>query len=93
VPRLDVELLNPEWVGLMGEANTGVTVLIAVPRNALHERLVRGAALLSLIDTRRAKTGLAGLGSNIEREIVGRELRDLELQIRTSDYLDTTAIR
>ncbi len=56
----------------------GVRIIIADHPELLRDRLVRGAALLSVIDTRREITGSAELGSSIERGIVERELRDLD---------------
>jgi hypothetical protein len=44
----------------------------------LRERLEHGVSLLTLIDRRRAETGLRYLGANIEGLIVERELRELE---------------
>ena len=42
------------------------------------ERLVYGKELLGVIDRRREESESPGLGASIEREIVDRELRELE---------------
>lgn len=44
-------------------------------------RLEYGVLILSLIDNRRAETGSPNLGSNIERQIILRELAELEEQV------------
>jgi hypothetical protein len=46
----------------------------------LKARLDRGFQLLTLIEERRRQTGDKTLGMAIEREIIGRELRDLEAE-------------
>jgi len=48
---------------------------------SLHERLKRGAAILSVIDERRRETGEPGLGQNIERMVVDRELNELSVSL------------
>ncbi len=48
----------------------------------LKHRLQRGARLITLLDLRRELAGDGNLGSNIERMIIDRELRDLADQIR-----------
>ena len=50
------------------------------PRN-LAERLAQGAEMLSRIDQRRAETGCAYLGANIECIIIERELAELEQEM------------
>jgi hypothetical protein len=45
------------------------------------ERLERAAAILELLDRRRASAGDPHIGSNIERLIVSRELAELEEEI------------
>jgi len=47
----------------------------------LAQRLATAVSLLKLLDRRRREAGDPYLGSNIERELVGRELRELEAQI------------
>jgi len=49
----------------------------AVASASLHERLTQSAAILSVIDRRRHDTGSPGLGQNVEKMIIDRELRDL----------------
>jgi hypothetical protein len=46
-----------------------------------RERLVREMEILSKIDSRREKESAPGLGEKIEREILNRELRELEKDI------------
>ena len=45
----------------------------------LRMRLARGNAVLQLIDLRRAQTGDPTLGTSIEKQIVDRELVELEI--------------
>ena len=44
----------------------------------IHDRLNASAALLALIDCRRRDLHSRFIGSNIERLVIERELRDLE---------------
>ena len=44
-------------------------------------RLASAVSLLALIQVRREETGDPNLGSNIERQLVDRELRELEAQL------------
>jgi hypothetical protein len=48
---------------------------------SIVRRLKNAAAILQTLDYRRATTHDPHLGSNIERLLVGRELRDLEQEI------------
>ena len=57
------------------------------PRNTA-ERLAYGAELLSRIDQRRAETGCAYLGANIECIIIERELAELEQQLYAATMND-----
>jgi len=50
----------------------------ATLEQVLKLRLARGYAILKLIDKRRAQLGNPGIGWAIEKQIVDRELRDLE---------------
>ena len=45
-----------------------------------RNRLERGLLILVLIDRRRSETGCLNLGSSIKRQIVERELRELNLE-------------
>lgn len=45
------------------------------------DRLNSGAAVLAVIDRRRAETGFESLGANIERLVVDLQLRELEAEI------------
>ena len=57
------------------------------PRNTA-ERLAYGVEMLSRIDQRRAETGCAYLGSNIECIIIERELAELEQQLYAATMTD-----
>jgi hypothetical protein len=57
------------------------------PRNT-SERLAYGAEMLSRIDQRRAETGCAYLGANIECIIIERELAELEQQMYAATMND-----
>ena len=46
-----------------------------------RERLVKGMEILQKLEGRRAEELAPGLGASIEREILNRELRELELDI------------
>ena len=46
-----------------------------------RERLVKGVEILQKLDGRREEELAPWLGQSIEREILNRELRDLELDI------------
>ena len=46
-----------------------------------RERLVKEVEILRKLDSRREKELTPGLGQSIEREILNRELRELELDI------------
>ena len=48
------------------------------------QRLRTAASVLELIERRRLETGDSNLGSSIERQLVGRELRELEAEILLS---------
>ncbi|MCC6861593.1 MAG: hypothetical protein IT158_23690 [Bryobacterales bacterium] len=45
----------------------------------MKERLEKVACFLSLVERVREERGLPGLGANIERIILDRELQDLDL--------------
>lgn len=45
------------------------------------QRLATAVSLLELLELRRQAAGDPNLGSNIEQQLVSRELRDLEAQI------------
>jgi hypothetical protein len=51
----------------------------------VHDRLASGAALLAQIDCRRRETRSRHLGSNIERMVIERELRELEEDLPRAD--------
>jgi hypothetical protein len=50
----------------------------------LKERLSSCVRILARIDENRERSHEPGLGRTIERQIIGRELRELELDIMTS---------
>ena len=47
----------------------------------LRERLVKEMEILEKLDSRRERESTPSLGESIEREILNRELRDLEADI------------
>ncbi len=52
---------------------------------SLRLRLAHSYALIELIDLRRAQTGDQGIGWGIEKQILDRELRDIEAVADTPD--------
>jgi len=60
-----------------GATREGKSIGCAGPWGDPGERLKLGVAILELIDRRRLDTGAHGLGQNVERMVVDRELADL----------------
>ena len=54
----------------------------------VHDRLATGAAILALIDCRRREPHSQLLGSNIERLVIERELRELEEDLQRNVEAD-----
>ncbi|HUI79755.1 MAG TPA: hypothetical protein VLY24_17635 [Bryobacteraceae bacterium] len=59
----------------------------------LKTRLTTVEAILTMIDRRRAETGLSSLGSAMERRILDAEMADLEKTTAIQEYLEYAAIR
>lgn len=59
---------------------------------SLKLRLARANAVLQLIDLRRAQTGDHALGACIEKQVLERELRDLEMAQRRFELSHADAV-